>query len=137
MAYISNIKLAKGLPDTRHKLMVEGKFSTTAILFDINSATIKPESAGVLKEIAVILNENKEVKIKIIGHTDSDGDNATNLILSKKRAAAIKDALVKIYEVSDARIETEGKGEAGAVAVADNKTWQGKAVNRRVEFIKL
>ncbi|CAN5757212.1 hypothetical protein BH11BAC3_BH11BAC3_11690 [soil metagenome] len=88
-----------------------------------------------MKEIAAVLNEYKEVKIKIIGHTDSDGNDAANLTLSQKRATAIKGALVKNYEISDARIETEGKGET--VAVADNKTKEGKAANRRVEFIKL
>ncbi len=55
--YISNIKVATGLPDTRHKLIEEGKFSTTGILFDVNSATIKPESNGVLKEIADVLKQ--------------------------------------------------------------------------------
>lgn len=53
--YISNIKMVMGLPDTRHKLMEDGKFSTTRILFDINSATIKPESYGVIKEISKVL----------------------------------------------------------------------------------
>lgn len=133
--YIKNIKVAKGLPDTRHKLIDEGKFSTTAILFDVNSANIKPESGGVLKEIAGVLNEFKDVKIKIIGHTDSDGNDAANLTLSEKRAAAIKDALVGNYGISDTRIETEGKGETDAVS--DNTTKEGKAANRRVEFIKL
>lgn len=133
--FISNIKVAQGLPETRHKLIEEGKFSTTAILFDVNSANIKPESAGVLKEIGAVLNEYKGVKIKIIGHTDSDGTDAENLTLSQKRATAIKDALIKNYEISGARIETEGKGETDGVA--DNKTKEGKAANRRVEFVKL
>lgn len=132
--YVSNIKVAQGLPDTRHKLVEEGKFSTTAILFDVNEATIKPESGGVLKEIATVLNEYKDFKVKIIGHTDSDGSDAANLTLSKKRAAAVKDALVNEYKVDAERIETDGKGET--VAIGDNKTKEGKAQNRRVEFIK-
>ena len=133
--FISNIKVAQGLPDTRHKLIDDGKFSTTAILFDVNAANIKPESGGVLKEIAGVLNEYKEVKIKIIGHTDSDGNDAANLTLSQKRAAAVKEALVKEYGIDGARIETDGKGET--VSVGDNKTKEGRAANRRVEFIKL
>jgi outer membrane protein OmpA-like peptidoglycan-associated protein len=132
--YISNIKVAEGLPDTRHKLVEEGKFSTTAILFDVNEATIKPESGGVLKEIASVLNQYKDFKVKIIGHTDNDGTDAANLTLSQKRAAAIKDALVNEYSIAAGRIETDGKGEA--VPVGDNKTKEGKAQNRRVEFIK-
>ena len=133
--YVSNIKIAKGLPDTRHKLIEEGKFSTTGILFDINAATIKPESAGVLKEIASALTQYKDVKIKITGHTDSDGSDVANLTLSQKRAAAVKDALVADYSIDAARIETDGKGESAPVA--DNKSKEGKAANRRVEFVKL
>ncbi|MBC7887121.1 MAG: OmpA family protein [Ferruginibacter sp.] len=132
--YISNIKVAQGLPDTRHKLVEEGKFSTTAILFDVNEATIKPESGGVLKEIAGVMNEYKDFKVFIIGHTDSDGSDIANLALSKKRAAAVKDALVNEFNIDAARIETDGKGET--VEVGDNKTKEGKAQNRRVEFIK-
>ncbi len=133
--YISNIKAATGLPDTRHKLIEEGKFSTTGILFDVNAATIKPESYGVVKEIAGVLKENPSIKIKVIGHTSSDGDDNANMELSKKRAAAVKDMLVKEFSIDAAAIETEGKGETQPVA--DNKTKEGKAANRRVEFIKL
>ncbi|HVF97063.1 MAG TPA: OmpA family protein, partial [Flavisolibacter sp.] len=133
--YLSNIKVATGLPDTRHKLIDEGKFSTTGILFDVNAATIKPESNGVLKEIAGILTEHKNVKIKIIGHTDSDGTDAANLDLSKRRAEAVKTALVKDFNIDINMMETDGKGES--IPAGDNKTKEGKAQNRRVEFVKL
>lgn len=133
--FVSNIKIATGLPDTRHKLLDEGKFSTTGILFDVNAATIKPESYGVLKEIAGVLLEHKEVRVKITGHTDSDGADAANLELSKKRAEAVKAALAKDFGVDTASMETDGKGETKPVA--DNKTKEGKAQNRRVEFTKL
>ncbi|MDQ3278848.1 MAG: OmpA family protein, partial [Bacteroidota bacterium] len=133
--FVSNIKVATGLPDTRHKLLEEGKFSTTGILFDVAAATIKPESNGVLKELGTLLNEHKDVKIKIVGHTDSDGSDAANLELSKKRSEAVKAALVKEYGVEETRLQTDGKGET--VPVGDNKTKEGKAQNRRVEFIKL
>ncbi|MFT3682904.1 MAG: OmpA family protein [Ferruginibacter sp.] len=133
--FVSNIKVATGRPDTRHKLVEEGKFSTTGILFDLQSAVIKPESYGVVKEIAAVLKENSGIKIKVIGHTSSDGDDNTNMELSRKRAAAVKDMLVADFAIDAARIETEGKGETKPVA--DNKTKEGKALNRRVEFIKL
>jgi OmpA-OmpF porin, OOP family len=133
--YVSNIKMATGVPDTRHKLIEEGKFSTTGILFDVNSAAIKPESNGVLKEIGGVLKENPSVKIKIIGHTSSDGDDNANMELSKKRAAAVKDALIKEYGIDASVMETDGKGETQPVG--DNKTKEGKVQNRRVEFIKL
>jgi OOP family OmpA-OmpF porin len=133
--FISNIKIATGLPDTRHKLIDEGRFSTTGILFDVNAATIKPESSGVLKEIAGVLTEHKNIRIKIIGHTDSDGTDAANLDLSKRRAEAVKAALVKDFNIDVAMMETDGKGEISPAA--DNKTKEGRAQNRRVEFVKI
>lgn len=133
--YVSNLKVATGKPDTRHKLVEEGKFSTTGILFDFQSAVIKPESYGVIKEIAGVLKENGSIKVKVIGHTSSDGDDKANMELSQKRAAAVKDLLVKEFGVDEARLETEGKGETQPIA--DNKTKEGKTANRRVEFIKL
>ncbi|HEX5669212.1 MAG TPA: OmpA family protein, partial [Chitinophagaceae bacterium] len=131
---ISNIKIAKGLPDSRHKLIDEGKFTTTGILFDVNSANIKPESSGVLKDIADVLTKHATIKVKIIGHTDADGSEQANTELSRKRAAAVKMALAKDHAISEDRMETDGKGES--VPVGDNKTKEGKAQNRRVEFIK-
>jgi OmpA-OmpF porin, OOP family len=133
--YIGNVKVATGKPDARHKLIDEGKFSTTGILFDFQSAAIKPESYGVIKEISTVLKENPFVKIKVVGHTSSDGDDAANMELSKKRSVAVKELLVKEFGVEDDRIQTEGKGETQPVA--DNKTKEDKVQNRRVEFIKL
>jgi len=133
--YLSNLKVAKGIPDTRHKLIDEGKFSTTGILFDVNSDVIKQESYGVLKTIADVLKENGEIKVKIIGHTDSDGDDKKNLELSKSRSAAVAKALQETFGIEAARLQTDGKGESAPVG--DNKTKEGKALNRRVEFIKL
>jgi outer membrane protein OmpA-like peptidoglycan-associated protein len=132
--YISNITLAIGAPDTRNKLINEGKFSTTGILFDVNSANIKPESYGTLKEIADVLKENSTVHVSIIGHTDSDGNADYNLKLSKERAQAVKDALSSEFGIDVSRMTTDGKG--AAQPVADNKTPEGKAQNRRVEFVK-
>jgi len=132
---ISNIRLAAGAPDTRNKLITEGKFVTRGILFDVNSDRIKPESYGVLKDIANVLSENSAVKVKIVGHTDSDGSDADNMTLSQKRAAAVKQALVNEFNIDASRMETDGKGESQP---ADkNDTAEGKANNRRVEFIKI
>ena len=133
--FISNIKVATGKPDTRHKLVEEGKFSTTGILFDVNSENIKPTSYGVVKEIADVLQQNTGIKVKIVGHTDSDGSDASNLELSEKRSAAVKDMLINEFGIDDSRVETDGKGEKEPVA--DNQTKEGKAANRRVEFVKL
>jgi OmpA-OmpF porin, OOP family len=133
--YVSNIKVATGRPDTRHKLIEEGKFSTTGILFDFQSAVIKPESYAVVKEIATVLKENGSIKVKVLGHTSSDGDDNANMELSKKRAAAVKELLTTEFGIDASRIETEGMGETQPVA--DNKTKEGKMLNRRVEFVKL
>jgi OOP family OmpA-OmpF porin len=130
--YISNIKMAKGLPDTRHKLIDEGKFSTTAILFDVNAASLKPASYGIIKEVAGILKEHNNLRIKITGYTDSDGNDKDNLLLSQQRAAAVKTALVSEYGIDESRMETDGKGESESVG--DNKTKEGKAANRRIDM---
>ena len=132
---LGNIRLAVGAPDTRNKLITEGKFVTTGILFDVNKDVIKPESFGTLKSIANVLSENQDVKVKIVGHTDSDGDDASNLDLSKRRAEAVKNALEKEFSIDGSRMQTDGKGETQPVD--KNNTVTGKANNRRVEFIKL
>lgn len=133
--YLSNLRLAVGAPDTRNKLLTEGKWVTHGILFDVNSANIKAESYGTLKEIAGVLKENNEVKVKIIGHTDSDGDDKSNMELSKRRAASVKDFLAKEFSIDQGRMETDGMGESKPVD--KNATPEGKANNRRVEFVKI
>ncbi len=132
--YIANLRLASGAPDTRNKLITEGKFVTSGILFDFQSAVIKPGNYGIIKEIANVLNEDAEVKVKIIGHTSNDGDAAANLELSKKRAAAVNSILVKNYNIGESRLTTDGKG--GAEPTDKGTTAEAKANNRRVEFIK-
>jgi OmpA-OmpF porin, OOP family len=132
---LSNVRLAIGAPDTRNKLLTEGKFVTSGIHFDVNSDKIKPNSYGILKEVATVLKENEAVKIKIIGHTDSDGDDAKNMDLSKRRAESVKNALNNDFQISSSRMETDGKGES--MPVSNNETPAGKAQNRRVEFMKM
>jgi outer membrane protein OmpA-like peptidoglycan-associated protein len=133
--YIGNLRLAVGAPDTRSKLITEGKWVTTGILFDVNSANIKPTSYGTLKEIAGVLKENAGVRVKIIGHTDADGQEAANLDLSKRRAASVKEFLAKEFSIDESRMETDGLGESKPVD--KNDTPAGKANNRRVEFVKM
>jgi OmpA-OmpF porin, OOP family len=96
---------------------------------------LKPESYGALKEIAAVLLENPTVRIRIVGHTDSDGEESSNLDLSKKRALAVKQALSNEFKIEASRMDTDGKGESEPLE--SNKTAVGKANNRRVEFIKL
>ncbi|MCH7413516.1 OmpA family protein [Belliella sp. R4-6] len=133
--FFADLKIAAGEPDTRSKLITEGKFVTNSITFDVNSDVLKNSSYGVLKEIAETLQQNAGVNVQIIGHTDSDGSESLNLDLSKRRAAAVKTALVNDFGIAASRLETDGKGQSEPVA--PNNTSAGKAQNRRVEFIKL
>lgn len=132
---LGNIRLAAGAPDTRNKLITEGKFVTRGILFDVNSDQIKPESYGALKDIANTLKDNASIRVKVIGHTDSDGDDNSNMELSKRRAAAVKSTLVQEFGLDASRIETDGKGESQPVDTGSSAI--AKANNRRVEFVKL
>jgi OmpA-OmpF porin, OOP family len=134
-SYISNIKITNAAPDMRNKLLTEGKLVSYGIYFDVNKDVVKPESYGTLKEIAAVLNEVPDVKVKIVGHTDSDGADAANLDLSKRRAAAVKAELIKSFGVKGDRLTTDGAGESQAIA--PNDTPSNKALNRRVEFLKL
>ncbi len=133
--FIGNIRFAVGAPDTRNKLVTDGKFITRGIQFDVNSDGIKPESYGTLKDIASVLTENTDMKVKIVGHTDSDGDDQSNMDLSTRRAEAVKGILARDFSIDPTRMTTEGKGESEPLD--KNPTVEGKANNRRVEFIKL
>ena len=131
--FVGNIRVAEGMPDTRKNLAQTGRYVTTGILFDVNSDVIQPESYGVLKDIATTLKASPGTKVTIIGHTDSDGDEATNLDLSKRRAESVKKVLVKDFTADGSLLSTDGKGESEPVN--DNDTPQNKANNRRVEFV--
>ena len=133
--FISNLRLAVGAPDVRNKMLTQNKWVTHGILFDVNSASIKPESYGTLKEMANVMKETADLKVKIVGHTDGDGNDANNLDLSKRRAASVKDALAKEFGIDESRMQTDGKGESEPIGKNDSPA--GKANNRRVEFIKM
>jgi len=134
LPYITNIRFTSAAPDMRSKLLTEGKIVSYGIYFDVNSDKVKPESYGALNEIAKVLKENPDVKIQIVGHTDTDGADAANLDLSKRRAASVKTELNKNFGIEASRVETDGKGEGQPIAA--NDTPSNKALNRRVEFIK-
>jgi OmpA-OmpF porin, OOP family len=132
--YLGNLRVAAGAADTRNKLMTEGKWVTHGILFDSGSDRVKGESYGSLKEIAGVLTENADLKVQIVGHTDSDGDDAGNLDLSKRRATSVKAVLVSEFKIDPGRLDVDGKGETQPIDKNDSPA--GKADNRRVEFIK-
>lgn len=130
--YISNLRLAEAGADTRHKLIETGTFTTNEILFDTNKATIKSSSTSVLNDLGNALKENAQVKIAIIGHTDSDGKETENQKLSEQRAESVKKYLISNFEIDTSRMITSGKGESKPIA--ENTSEEGKKQNRRVEF---
>ncbi len=132
--YISNVRIAETGKDLRSMLVTEGKYSTTGIYFASGSAEIKPESQGILKEIASILTENHNLRLEIIGHTDNVGSASANQKLSEQRAAAVLNYFTKNYEIAINRLTSSGKGQLQPVA--DNNLADGKAQNRRVEFVR-
>lgn len=131
---IKNFRLAAGGSDKYNKVITDGKFITHGILFDVAKSTIKPESTGTLNEVVKMMQAHTELKFEIDGHTDSDGQDQANLVLSQQRAAAVKDQLVSMG-ISQDRLTTKGFGETKPID--SNDTQEGKANNRRVEFIKM
>lgn len=136
---ISNVRVAAATEDARKsvskQLLEDGNFSTNDILFDVNKDVIKSSSFTILNEIGETLKKNSSLKLKIVGHTDSDGDKQTNQTLSENRAIAVKNYLSEKFEINSSRLTTLGMGEEKPVS--GNTTADEKAKNRRVEFIKL
>lgn len=113
-------------------LTVGASFSLEGILFETAKSNILPESLPILEQAYTALAANPEVKILIVGHTDSVGSAASNLTLSKSRAASVRQWLVDRGIAPD-RIRTDGKGLTQPRAT--NDTAEGRALNRRIEFI--
>lgn len=115
-------------------LAQNGRAEIYGIYFDFNSATLRPESGPVLKEIADALQHNPAWKIKIEGHTDNVGGDAYNLLLSQRRAGAVKQALSTEYRITPDRMMPQGFGSSRPKA--SNDTVEGRALNRRVELVR-
>lgn len=133
--FFKNFRLAEGGDmNLIDKALTDGKFVTSAITFEVNKAGLKNESMGILNEVAKFMKANPTVKFEVDGYTDSDGDDAANLTLSQKRANTVKDQLVSMG-VETTRLSAKGFGETKPVG--DNTTSEGRAQNRRVEFLKM
>jgi outer membrane protein OmpA-like peptidoglycan-associated protein len=121
--------------NTVEKQLTEQKRAVTyGIYFDFNKDTIKPESEKVLKEIVQAMTDNPTWKLTVEGHTDNIGGDAYNLDLSKRRAAAVKEALVTRYHIAPERLSTNGFGSSRPIET--NDTLEGRARNRRVELTR-
>ena len=131
--FIKNVRIAKGAVPLYDKFLVDGKFVTTGIKFDVNKATIKPESMGTINYVVKMMTEHPELKFSVEGHTDSDGEVVANQKLSESRAKAVVEAMTKAG-ISTNRLTSKGHGESKPMTA--NDTPEGKAQNRRVEFVK-
>jgi outer membrane protein OmpA-like peptidoglycan-associated protein len=109
------------------------------VLFDYDKAMLKPEAEDSLKKVAVVLSQFPDSKVTVEGYTDSKGSKASNLQLSRERAQAVKDWLVKNGNVLAANVSTKGLGEEFAIAPNTNPDGSdnplGRALNRRVSII--
>ena len=132
-AYIRNVRIAKGAVPLYDRMLTDGKFITYGITFDVGKAVIKPESMGEINRIVNLMNENPELKFEVQGHTDATGNAASNQKLSEQRAQAIVAKLVEMGIAAN-RLTAVGKGQTSPIA--DNSSNEGRAKNRRVEFVK-
>ncbi len=112
----------------------DAKIVTHGINFDVDKATIKPESMGTLNMIVQVMKANTDLKFEVDGHTDNTGTADHNLTLSQLRADAVKAQLITMG-IDPSRLSSKGFGDTKPIA--DNSTFEGKANNRRVEFVKI
>jgi OOP family OmpA-OmpF porin len=101
------------------------------VLFDFDKNNVKPEAATILDRLVAFMNENKDKKAELSGHTDNIGTEAYNQKLSERRVNSVRDYVVK-KGIDNSRISGQGFGESKPIA--ENKTAQGRAKNRRVEI---
>jgi len=112
-----------------------GKADVYSIYFSFNSDVIRGESEPTLKDIAEVMKRHPAWRLAVNGHTDNIGGDQSNLDLSKRRSAAVKDALVKRYAIDPNRLATSGLGKAQPKDT--NDTLEGRSHNRRVELVKV
>ncbi len=115
------------------KALNSAGFIALNILFDTGKSTIKPESQPLMDQLFNLLNTNKGLKVSIEGHTDNVGTPESNKKLSLSRAEAVMNALTA-KGIDKSRLTVKGWGQEKPVA--DNKTEDGRAKNRRVEIVK-
>jgi OmpA-OmpF porin, OOP family len=113
------------------QLEKDGKVDLYGIYFDLDKATLKPESRGTLEQVLGLLKSRPTLRLIVAGHTDNEGGDDYNLALSQRRAAAVVAWLTE-RKIDAARLQPEGMGETQPVA--DNATPAGRALNRRVEI---
>jgi len=131
--YFKNIRIAKGGVKYYKRVLSDGKIIVNGIKFDVNKATLKPESMGPINRIYKLMKKQPDLRFSVEGHTDSDGDADFNQKLSEKRAKVVMDKLIAMG-IDKSRLKYKGWGESKPID--NNNTPEGKANNRRVEFVK-
>ncbi|MEN8185792.1 MAG: OmpA family protein [Bacteroidota bacterium] len=132
-SFIKNIRIAKGGVKYYDRVLSEGKIIVNGIRFDVNKATIKPESMGAINKIYQLMSKQSDLNFSVEGHTDADGNDENNMKLSKARGKAVMEKLIAMG-ISSNRLKYNGFGESKPID--NNSTPEGKANNRRVEFVK-
>lgn len=131
---IRSIRVAESAPDFSSMIASQGRYVTHGIHFDTDSDKLQTDSAPVIKAVARGLEKNPNLKLAIEGYTDSTGDAKHNQDLSQRRAEAVKTVLVSQFGVDAGRLTASGLGPAKPIG--SNDTPEGRAANRRVEFVK-
>ncbi|MEA3461514.1 MAG: OmpA family protein [Bacteroidota bacterium] len=132
--YVKNVRIAEGGVKYYDRVMQDGKIIANGIRFDTGKSTLKPESMGVINEIYELLEKYPDLKFSVEGHTDNVGDDASNMTLSADRAETVMKTLVDMGISAD-RLTSKGLGES--MPMDDNNVPEGRANNRRVEFVKI
>jgi outer membrane protein OmpA-like peptidoglycan-associated protein len=131
---ITNFRLAEGGKEIPQALSTDGRIVAHGIQFDTGSDRLRPESTSTLRQILGLLEADPKLAFVIEGHTDNQGGAAVNGPLSERRAQAVKAWLVG-KGVAEGRLTAKGLGESRPLA--DNATAEGRANNRRVEFVRV
>jgi OmpA-OmpF porin, OOP family len=135
-AYIGRIRVAESRKSLYDDLAANGRVATQGLLFDVGSDLLRPESTPTLMQIAAMLEQHPELRLRIEGHTDNVGAKDANRTLSDRRAAAVKAVLVgAYYHVNAGRLESKGLGDTKPAGT--NATPEGRSNNRRVELVKM
>lgn len=122
------------LDNMAREIEKKGSVSIHNIYFDTGNAELKPESEKALTKIADFLNQNPDLKLYVVGHTDSQGGLEFNMDLSASRADAVVKALVNEYGIAQERLKAQGV--AFLAPKASNESEKGRSLNRRVELVK-
>ncbi len=129
-----NKSLTFGPAEMKNVLDAEGRIQLYGILFDLDKATLKPESTKQLQNLVTLLKDNPGLKLEVQGHTDDQGSDDYNLKLSQRRAETVV-AYLSLFGIDTSRLLPKGYGESKPVTA--NTSEEGRAQNRRVELVKI